>query len=276
VPNEESDGDVARGRGLSNFAFAGERPPVIDQVSPPASIQDGRGAIQARVRDDGDLSQGDVWAIVYPPSFEEPEPSPDGTMPDLNLPMLDLSDTDGDGEFVGLYEGFNETGMYRVVVYAEDAEGNLSQPVAMEIPKGVWPTMLPSVTKYVVPKGEVAYGERLTYTLVVSAPNGVQAALYDPLTGTVFSHFLTRPDGVAHEDNVIAGTLTVTPTNQVTVSFVAQVEVPETVGWTDTVTNQACVYPFDGSLGGCVWSNEVINPAFQPHEVYLPLVLREK
>jgi hypothetical protein len=52
------------------------------------------------------------------------------------------------------------------------------------------------------------------------------------------------------------------------------VEVPETVGWTATVTNQACVYPFDGSLGGCVWSNEVINPAFQLHEVYLPLVLR--
>jgi hypothetical protein len=109
---------------------------VIDQVSPPASIQDGRGAIQARVRDDGDLSQGDVWAIVYPPSFEEPEPSPDGTMPDLNLPTLDLSDTDGDGEFVGLYEGFTETGTYHAVVYAEDAEGNLSQPVAVEVENG--------------------------------------------------------------------------------------------------------------------------------------------
>ena len=43
-------------------------------------------------------------------------------MPDLNLPPLALSDTNHDGEFVGLYEDFTETGSYHIVVYAEDAE----------------------------------------------------------------------------------------------------------------------------------------------------------
>ena len=89
--------------------------------------------LRARVRDDGDLGQVQVWAVVYPPSFEEPEPSPDGILPDLDLPKLVLSDTDGDGEYVGLYEGFSEMGTYWVVVYAEDAEEHLAQPSVLEV-----------------------------------------------------------------------------------------------------------------------------------------------
>ena len=146
--NGQNDGDVARGRGLANFAFAlgSGRPPVVDQVLPPTSIQDGEGLIRARVRDDGDLAQVDVWAIVYPPSFEEPEPSPDGTMPDLDLPEVTLSDSDRDGEFVGVYEDFSEGGVYRLVVYAEDGQGNLSQPGVLEV-QTVWPVYLPLILR---------------------------------------------------------------------------------------------------------------------------------
>ena len=75
------DGAVARGRGLSHFTFAGERPPVIDQVLPPSVIQNGQGSLRAQVRDDGDLAAVQVWAIVYPPSFVETEPLPDGACP---------------------------------------------------------------------------------------------------------------------------------------------------------------------------------------------------
>jgi hypothetical protein len=146
IPNDDLDGVLARGRGLSNFASSSERPPVIDQVSPPGSIRDGEGALRARVRDDGELAQVTVWAIVYPPSFEEPEPLPDGTMPDLDLPLLILSDTDQDGEFVGVYESFTEAGIYRAVTYAEDAEGNLSRPVAVEV-QTEWTVYLPLVLR---------------------------------------------------------------------------------------------------------------------------------
>ncbi len=149
-PNEAADGDVASGRGLANFSFSGERPPVIEWVLPPADIQDGQGALRAQIRDDGDASQLKVWAIVYPPSFERPEPGADGTLPDLNLPPLSLSDTDQDGEFVGLYEDFTESGTYQALVYAEDAEGNLSQPVSVEIQTG-WDVYLPLVIRQQTP-----------------------------------------------------------------------------------------------------------------------------
>lgn len=131
-----------------------------------------------------------------------------------------------------------------------------------------------SIRKTVSPTGQVDYGGELTYTLVISAASGAQFGLYDPLDGTTFLRFVERPAGVAHSNGVITGQLTVTPTSQVTVSFVTQVGIPSTVGWTVTVTNKACVYPVDGTLDHCTWSNEVMNPVFRPHMIYLPLVMR--
>ena len=61
---------------------------------------------------------------------------------------------------------------------------------------------------------------------------------------------------------------------QVLVSFVAQVDVSGTAGTTISVTNRACVHPFGGTLGDCVWSNEVTTPAIRPFSIYLPLALR--
>jgi formylglycine-generating enzyme required for sulfatase activity len=141
-----------------------------------------------------------------------------------------------------------------------------------------------SVTKTVTPTGIVNYGDLLTYTLVISAVPGTPFRLYDPLEGTTFERFVERPPSISHTDGVIngtlclggviSGTLEVTPTNQVTVSFVTRVGVPGTVGWTTDVTNRACVFPLGGTLGTCTWSNEVTNSAFRPYEIYLPLVMR--
>ena len=119
-----------------------------------------------------------------------------------------------------------------------------------------------SVTKAVAPTGQVKYGDLLTYTLLISAAPGAQVALYDPLQGTTFMRFVEPSPGITYTNGVITGALTVTPTHQVTVSFVAQVTVPGTAGSTVDVTNRACVYPFGGTLGGCDWSNEVSNPVF--------------
>jgi len=146
VPNEPDDRAPARGRGLANPGFPPERPPVVDWVLPPVSIQNGEGTVRALVRDDGNTARVNVWAVVYPPSFIEPAPSPDGTMPDLGLPQVELSDSNGDGEFVGVCQNFTEDGIYHLVFYAEDGEGNLSQPTVLEV-QTRWQVHLPLVMR---------------------------------------------------------------------------------------------------------------------------------
>jgi PKD repeat protein len=131
-----------------------------------------------------------------------------------------------------------------------------------------------NVSKTVTPTGAVMLGGELTYTLLISAAPGVQIGLYDPLTDTTFMRFVELPTtgAITHTDSAITGTLTVTPTGQVTVSFVVQVGSPGTLGWARQITNRACVYPFGWTLGGCIWSNEVSNAI--PRLVYLPLIVR--
>jgi hypothetical protein len=140
-----------------------------------------------------------------------------------------------------------------------------------------------SVEKLVTPIGAVNYGDELTYTLVISAAPGTQLGLFDPLENTTFVDFVEQPEGVTHVDTidgtvylggVITGSLTVTPTNQVTVSFVVEVGIPGTADLMLSVTNEACVYLLGGTLGYCIWSNEVTNETSWPYGVFLPLVLR--
>jgi len=131
-----------------------------------------------------------------------------------------------------------------------------------------------SVTKTVTPTGQVRHGDELTYTLVISAAPGVQLGLYDPLTTTTFMRFVEQPTTgvITHADGIITGTLTVTPTNQVTVRFVVQAGASGTAVLPANITNRACIYLAGGTLGGCAWSNEVTNPLVW--SVYLPLILR--
>ena len=130
------------------------------------------------------------------------------------------------------------------------------------------------VTKTVTPTGQVRHGDELTYTLVISAAPGVQLGLYDPLTTTTFTRFVERPTTsvITHAGGIITGTLTVTPTNQVTVRFVVQAGGSGTAMLPADITNRACIYLAGGTLGGCAWSNEVTNPLVW--SVYLPLILR--
>jgi 6-phosphogluconolactonase (cycloisomerase 2 family) len=128
-----------------------------------------------------------------------------------------------------------------------------------------------SLEKSVSPDGMVSYGDELTYTVVISITPGTQVAFYDLLEGTTFLRFLAQPTGVEAANDVITGSLTVTPTNQITVSFVAQVNVPATALLPVAVTNRACVYEVGGTLANCAWSNEVTNP--RPYIIYLPVVL---
>lgn len=131
-----------------------------------------------------------------------------------------------------------------------------------------------TVVKRVSPEGQVHYGDELTYTVVISGAPGVEVNLYDPLTSTTFIRFVEQPDGIEYANHAVTGTTTLTPTSQVTVSFVVQVGVPGTIGIYVDVNNTACVYPAGQTISMCEWSNTVTNQAYRPYTVFLPLVMR--
>ncbi len=134
----------------------------------------------------------------------------------------------------------------------------------------------PQIEKSRTPAGLLAYGDEVTYTLEIQAAQGRQLKLYDPLPDLTFDRFITRPEGVISAvgalGDMVTGTLEVTPTEQVTIQFVARAGLPGTIVVPEVITNRACVYPITGTVADCRWSNTVVNR--EPFHIYLPLILR--
>lgn len=131
-----------------------------------------------------------------------------------------------------------------------------------------------TIRKHVSPNGQVQYGDEITYTLVISGLSGTEVSVYDLLTSTTFARFSEQFPGVVYADHTITGTVIITPTNQITVSFVVQVGMPETMGIYMNVSNRACAYLPGQTINECEWSNIVTNQAYRPHSIFLPLVIR--
>ena len=125
------DGLLARSRGLK---VAGGRAQVIDWVR-VGSVVSGHAPIQAQVRDDGGASSVSVWVEVYPPDFVEPPPSVDGNTPNLNLPKATLTPM-GTDVYSVTYAGFTRLGQYRLVTYAQDADGQQALPQSVHVCAG--------------------------------------------------------------------------------------------------------------------------------------------
>jgi len=163
------------------------------------------------------------------------------------------------------------TGTHAITVVAENCGGVVTATYAIRIfPRGE----LIGIVKSVAPTGAVSYGDEVRYTLVVTSAPGRSLGVYDPLIGTTFLRFVEPVPGIGYQNGVITGTVTLTPTGPVTVSFVTRVGVPGTAGWTVDVSNRACVYPAGETLNDCVWSNTVTNEAVRPYSIHLPLVMR--
>jgi hypothetical protein len=97
------------------------------------------------VRDD--VSVLTVSAVVYKPSYTPPNPEETEEIVQEALPTVTLFDLDGDGIYSALYESFNETGSYRIVIYALDGEGIAGKPLAIETQVGGHQLYLPSVMR---------------------------------------------------------------------------------------------------------------------------------
>jgi len=129
VANDQ-DGLLASGRGLG-ASFAGS-PPVIDWVV-TGKISNQRVKITSQVRDDFGVQS--AWVVVYPPDFVEPIPGPDGTTPILNLTTIALSST-GTNQFTQTLTGFVQSGIYRLVIYAQDGDGEQAMPKMLMVKTG--------------------------------------------------------------------------------------------------------------------------------------------
>jgi hypothetical protein len=154
LPNETEDGEEAQRRG---FAYAGT---FADEQWPPyvawAQVRDvtgDQGVIEAEVRDDSDVSS--VYAVIYKPSYQPPDPAETEEMPQEDLPTVTLLDPDDDDVYSGLYEGFGEQGTYRVVIHARDDDLVEARPLAIET-RTHWSLYLPLVIRHWPPAPESA------------------------------------------------------------------------------------------------------------------------
>ena len=96
--------------------------PRIEWVSEDARV----GQIRAKISDDSPWVS--VRIEVFAPSYVSPQPDGSGTTRIVDVPVVNLSDPDGDGVYVGVFS-FIEDGAYRLVAHAQDGESNLALPV---------------------------------------------------------------------------------------------------------------------------------------------------
>lgn len=147
IPNERADGLEAQRRG---FAYAGTLPE--EEKWPPylasAEIVDleGRsGTIRADVRDDISVLQ--AWAVIYKPSYVPPNPAETNEIVRQELPTVTLLDPTGTGVYSAVYEGFDEPGTYRIVLYALDGDTMQARPLSIDVQIGGNELYLPLVIR---------------------------------------------------------------------------------------------------------------------------------
>jgi hypothetical protein len=180
VPNEGEDGQEAARRGFAYAGTLGDAWPPYVAWAEIGEIQHGTGVITAEVRDDTGVSE--VWAVVYPPSYQPPQPGETEELVLESLTTVPLSDGDGDGVYSALYDGFDETGAYRVVVHAVDGEGLMGRPKGAEVHRLYLPLVVrgyvPPVTFPVhvgdaISQRPVAYQGEVFHTTSVRMPEAL-------------------------------------------------------------------------------------------------------
>jgi hypothetical protein len=127
--NGGNDGNEAQRRG---FTYSGtfdqtNWQPYISSAQVTPGSQAGSRIIRAKIADDKKVRS--AYAIVYPPDYVPPPPQSQMVQPPLQtITLLDL----GDGSWGATSFGFNQIGEYRLVIYADDFENALAQPVSVK------------------------------------------------------------------------------------------------------------------------------------------------
>ena len=282
---------------------------AVTKLSPGGDDVDYRFTVTNFEKHGSDIAvdtQGGIYILAYAGNSTLPVTSGafDTTPDDIWLAKMGVSTsisgqvTDSKGEpLVGIQVAANDVlsattdaaGQYTLTVpsgghtFAPTSPGYFWSPASRSV--SVPPDMTgedfvgKSVAKDVKPGRTqvVHYGDTLTYTVYLVAPEDRAVMLHDPVpTYTTFiSGSLNGPPGVGYDavGNAVSGALTLTSNIPSTVTFRVRVGITGTVGFAPRIVNHACVYPAGGDLSACEWSNETTNYT-GPWSVYLPLIMR--
>ena len=146
VANSSEDGLQAARRGFGfagSFATAEHWPPYVRQVWGPTQIKNGLGTVEAEVLvNEGKDKIKNVWAVVYPPSYQPPTGGSEMVASPVGVPLIER----GNDRYAIDYPGFTEIGTYQVVVHASSDQGLLARPVTVEVTTG-WRVFLPALIR---------------------------------------------------------------------------------------------------------------------------------
>ena len=115
------DGTQAQNRYLTRF-FSSIRSQI---TSTSVARQGSDGVLSATVQEGGETIEV-VWAVVFPPSYQDPE----GVTLNLDVPTVRLNaDPNTPGRYsVNYPNGFTQAGDYRIIFYAQDRLGIQALP----------------------------------------------------------------------------------------------------------------------------------------------------
>jgi hypothetical protein len=132
VPNEAADCEMANDQlTLPGILPEDSWPPYIVNAEVLTPITNQKGTIQAQVRDNIHVAR--VWAVIYPPSFVEPINNQE-LIPE-DLPTIDLV-SQGSEMYRVEYTHFDESGAYRIAIYARDDSGLITGPYVINLEIG--------------------------------------------------------------------------------------------------------------------------------------------
>jgi len=132
LPDEKdvpkSDKTAVSGFIIGRGRMAASAPPVIGAVSEEQTL-DGETSAKIQIWNITSLNKIKlVWAVITPPDIRyAPED------PVTDLPTTELTDSDGDGIYQGVWKGFYAQGTYRIAVYAA-AEGATEKDMLYSAP----------------------------------------------------------------------------------------------------------------------------------------------
>jgi len=124
IGNEKTDKALADGIVIGKGLMSLSDMPFIKSVSGSQTVS-GSGKITLRTGPVTDANGiGAVDAFVIPPCYDPGSPD----TPVTDLPTVSLHDKDHDGEYEVDYGDFIYKGVYRIIIYAQDAQGTVSLP----------------------------------------------------------------------------------------------------------------------------------------------------
>lgn len=136
-----------------------------------------------------------------------------------------------------------------------------------------------NIYKQVLPSDHdvIDYKDTLTYTVQLAYPEDKIMIFFDQIpTHTCYiSNSLNAPASINYDStiNAISGTLSITAGIPQIITFTASIQVTGTTEFAPIITNRACVFPINGNIDDCEWSNKVFNFTYV-WPIYLPVLSR--